>query len=522
MDSKRNGTGRFIVTVCMLGLLSAPAAEAQEEYPGWIADRYCKTYANEAACRASLKLSELLGKTSGQASNMDVDGSGQVDQWPASTPAPRLARCIYRHPRRPDWDFDEDCFFTSDLRISAFATISLRVQVKNGNGFILERIEDPGEPMKYNVNEHPATSFHTMQGDECYKVTGTGETFCAIPVDKTSDGHEPKQVAAGQSLCRVYDVLYGGVPKLLDEEACVRSVRQSREGHFIIDFLWPSGARTAVESQDESVYNAFRINGQNAGHPNIPAPRPAQGESRQHDCAMNFATSRFFCFASAGDTAGDTEEAVTEPVGDEAGWCLLKQISGPDEALLDHGRCRRTGKCSVGEASGEETCEHFYVWESNRTTHVTKFETTHFIDGKLVSDTWDGCVFENETLSTFCYSKTAFDPDVHPILLQQPDKPITRQGWCAWRFPSGEVDVAECTLTRGCPPGSGGCEYRFEWRDGRVTTASTGEDIVGMIDASGVEGLAQWWPGRDPKCATSKKRKAEFCFSAESKAAVMP
>lgn len=406
-----------LLAACLAGGISG-SAQAQSEYPEWIVDRYCKEFANKTACRESLKMSELFGQTRGTPSNMDADNDGEVDQWAKSSSPPQLARCIYRHPQRPDWNFDEECFFTKHTTMNAFGIIEWhRVGVKNGSGFVLESLPKPEGQIRYSANEHPAR-FRSVDGNDCYEVIATGELFCIVP--------------AGEVALRL----------------------AGRVAEATVD------ARAAHTGQPENARDTY-------------------------------------------------------------GWCLLKQSSGPGIVLVDHGRCRRTGGCSVGEVSGEASCEQFYVWKSDRTTRVNRVETMEFIDGKIVSRRHDGCISEDETLSTFCFSETAFDPETHPVIMQKPDKPTTRQGWCAWRYPGGKVEVEDCTLRRECPAGTGGCHFRFEWADGRVTTAYSAEDYTRMIDASGVEGHA-YWTGVDPKCATSKKRKAEFCFSAESKAAVMP
>jgi hypothetical protein len=408
-----------LLAACLAGGAS-PAAQAQSEYPEWIADRYCKEFANKAACRASLKISELLGETRGEGSNMDADGDGQVDQWASSASAPRLARCVYRHPRRPDWNFDEVCFFTSHTRVSAMLREWRRFGVKNGSGFVLKSVKSQDDTVQYSANEHPAR-LRTMDGNDCYEVIGTGELFCVLP--------------AGEK---------------------------------------------ALRQADEKA-----------------------------------------------ETTDDRSAAESESAGETHGWCLIKKYVGPGAVLVDHGRCHRrlAEHCGVGEASGEYACEQVYDWESNRTTRIAQAETTLFIDEKPVSNRHGGCVSEYETLTTFCFSQTAFNAKEFPTITQKSGEFFTREGHCAWRYPDGNTETGECTLWRECRWSISGCEYEFKWDDGKVTRATTRDFVVGSIDLNSVTHAATSltvWLGVDPKCATKRENQAEFCFSTESKAAVMP
>lgn len=496
-----------------LGSAAAGATEVEPGYPEWIAERYCAQHANKTACRGSLKLSDLLGQTQGASRVMDQDGNGEVDQWVQSASNPRLARCIYHHPAHPVWDFDEECFFTDHARISAFAWSWQRVGVKNGNGFVQESKDEHGKPREYSVNEFPARQ-RDWQGRTCLEVISSGEIFCLDPVTVTTTavttpalGLAPAaQAQAGPTLCRFYDLGSGGGVTLSEEEPCERVLRMQEKEYRITEFVWPSGVRTTISSRNEFLYSAFRIDAAKAMLPNIPA----SDDLAMGDCTFNTATKRYFCVAEGAGT-----DSLSLSVGQEAGWCLLQNNGGPAPSLLDHGRCVRSGGCSVGDVSGEASCEYVYRWLNGRETRTGSAETMAFLEDDLARTAGDGCLDVHEKLIRFCYSPTVFDPEEHWVLMDEPRMVENVAGVCEWRHPGGAVDRGECTLRSECPEGSAGCTDLFQWQDGRATTVDSAEDMALSIDGGAVDGFGSWWPNANPKCATSMASGAEFCFTVD-------
>lgn len=502
---------RALATISILPAFApgAGGTELEAGYPEWIAERYCAENANKAACRASLKLSDLLGQTQGASRRLDQDGDGEIDQWAVSASNPRLARCRYHHPAHPAWDFDEVCFFTEHIHISAFLWTTHRVGVKNSNGFVLESKDEHGQPTEYTVNEYPARQ-RDWQGGTCLEVISSGEIFCLDPVaapDAVASAPQEqgrRQGQAGPTLCRVYDLGPGDGVTLSEDEPCERVLREQEKEYRITEFVRLSGARTVVESRNRFLYSAFRIDGAKAMLPGIPASE----DRAMGDCTFNTETRRYFCVA---------EGAGAEPLaaGEEAGWCLMQNNGGPAPSLLDHGPCVRSGGCAVGEASGEESCEYLYRWQNGRETRTGRVETMVFLEDDLAGTAGDGCLDVDDKLIRFCYSPTVFDPEEHWTLQDEPRKIEHRPGVCAWRHPDGTVDRGECALRTECPEGSAGCTDMFTWRDGRMTTVESAEDMALSIDGDAVDGVGTWWPDANPKCATSKATGAEFCFTTQ-------
>ncbi|MCZ7675795.1 MAG: hypothetical protein M5U35_07915 [Roseovarius sp.] len=291
---------------------------------------------------------------------------------------------------------------------------------------------------------------------------------------------------------------------LSEDEPCERVLREQEKEYRITEFVRLSGARTVVESRNRFLYSAFRIDGAKAMLPGIPASE----DRAMGDCTFNTETRRYFCVA---------EGAGAEPpaAGEEAGWCLMQNNGGPAPSLLDHGPCVRSGGCAVGEASGEESCEYLYRWQNGRETRTGRVETMVFLEDDLAGTAGDGCLDVDDKLIRFCYSPTVFDPEEHWTLQDEPRKIEHRPGVCAWRHPDGTVDRGECALRTECPEGSAGCTDMFTWRDGRMTTVESAEDMALSIDGDAVDGVGTWWPDANPKCATSKATGAEFCFTTQ-------
>ncbi|WP_298858646.1 hypothetical protein [uncultured Sulfitobacter sp.] len=97
-----------------------------------------------------------------------------------------------------------------------------------------------------------------------------------------------------QGFCRVSNANFS---KIYDDEPCSKSLRSCDDkGACVIDFTWPSGSKTVVESKHSDVNSAYRINGQPAGLTNSTG----EGSSADLDCVVNFGSEKLFCFSETG------------------------------------------------------------------------------------------------------------------------------------------------------------------------------------------------------------------------------
>ena len=83
--------------------------------------------------------------------------------------------------------------------------------------------------------------------------------------------------------------IYNGDDQMTDREPCVQETRVGTDGSLTAEHLWPSGARTVVQT----IGLQITING-NPAHPWYwPDPRPAGAED---DCPRNRSSRNTFCF----------------------------------------------------------------------------------------------------------------------------------------------------------------------------------------------------------------------------------
>lgn len=114
--------------------------------------------------------------------------------------------------------------------------------------------------------------------------------------------------------CRVADFEVG----VKDEEPCTKAIRSCSAGtnDCVLDFTWPSGAITVVESVNQFIAGATKINGSDAGLTN----RMGEGGD---DCALNFTSGNMFCFVETAAVA-TTEAAPTAAfVAEVPNWAEL-------------------------------------------------------------------------------------------------------------------------------------------------------------------------------------------------------
>lgn len=234
---------------------------------------------------------------------------------PAAVLAEDRARCEYRHPGHPDWNFLAAC---SVSETTQGARITTEARVDNGSVFTLVA-EGVGDIRSYTVNGQTAAKLD-RGGSRCFLTDAAAETICIHPggaglAPPPLSEPTPAPTAAVTGLDGV--VLGGGDrgfcllwvsgaagDGLIDQGACVRRENcavDAASGALgcLVDFAWDNGRATAMTKVGEET----TLDG-------------ALAEAGENGCFTDAGAGISFCFSQAKMTP-ELYPALTAPPAPE-------------------------------------------------------------------------------------------------------------------------------------------------------------------------------------------------------------
>lgn len=181
-----------------------------------------------------------------------------------ATPALAVdAKCEYRHPGHPSWDFFAACSYDEEV---AQGRVTTSVRVANGSRFTTVAEEVAGGGTRYSVNGLAATRLERGES-RCYRTDAEAELICIHPVDTEAPAAPAAPPAAvpaaaapagfggGRSgFCLLSQDGPGG-PGLVEYGACVKRenclVDADGGTSCLTEFDWKSGRVTEMARTDD-------------------------------------------------------------------------------------------------------------------------------------------------------------------------------------------------------------------------------------------------------------------------------
>jgi hypothetical protein len=157
-----------------------------------------------------------------------------------------------------------------------------------------------------------ATVIDETENEALRELLSSRATNMGLTLDRVAASND----GAVGGYCRVSSV---DATQVFDVEPCRKELRECGEDGCIIDFYWPSGSRTVVQSRDESVYSAFAINGQRA---DLSQYFEMVGPDGPNDCSINYETRKLFCFSFSPYGPTDDSDMIVDD-----------QIAFPDQSV---------------------------------------------------------------------------------------------------------------------------------------------------------------------------------------------